>query len=146
MLPGRIPQNSSDDPDLYRRPGAGILFFEKLLSFLAKSQNASVIFVPASRSSHTFGHKNHSVFRFLSRTANVFLQKMDALLPEAKQKRWSSELLRFRRHPYFLLVFIFFRGILIKKAAVPGQAAADSDKNHYDDFRDDACKYKVTIS
>ena len=134
MLPGRIPQNSSDDPDLYRRPGAGIL------------QNASVIFVPASRSSHTFGHKNHSVFRFLSRTANVFLQKMDALLPEAKQKRWSSELLRFRRHPYFLLVFIFFRGILIKKAAVPGQAAADSDKNHYDDFRDDACKYKVTIS
>ena len=95
---------------------------------------------------HTFGHKNHSVFRFLSRTANVFLQKMDALLPEAKQKRWSSELLRFRRHPYFLLVFIFFRGILIKKAAVPGQAAADSDKNHYDDFRDDACKYKVTIS
>ncbi len=128
MLPGRIPQNSSDDPDLYRRPGAGILFFEKLLSF------------------HTFGHKNHSVFRFLSRTANVFLQKMDALLPEAKQKRWSSELLRFRRHPYFLLVFIFFRGILIKKAAVPGQAAADSDKNHYDDFRDDACKYKVTVS
>ena len=125
MLPGRIPQNSSDDPDLYRRPGAGILFFEKL---------------------HTFGHKNHSVFRFLSRTANVFLQKMDALLPEAKQKRWSSELLRFRRHPYFLLVFIFFRGILIKKAAVPGQAAADSDKNHYDDFRDDACKYKVTVS
>ena len=112
MLPGRIPQNSSDDPDLYRRPGAGILFFEKLLSFLA----------------------------------NVFLQKMDALLPEAKQKRWSSELLRFRRHPYFLLVFIFFRGILIKKAAVPGQAAADSDKNHYDDFRDDACKYKVTVS
>ena len=131
MLPGRIPQNSSDDPDLYRRPGAGILFFEKLLSFLV---------------SHTFGHKNHSVFRFLSRTANVFLQKMDALLPEAKQKRWSSELLRFRRHPYFLLVFIFFRGILIKKAAVPGQAAADSDKNHYDDFRDDACKYKVTVS
>ncbi len=61
-----------------------IIFFEKLLSFLAKSQNASVIFVPASRSSHTFGHKNHSVFRFLSRTANVFLQKMDALLPEAK--------------------------------------------------------------
>ena len=58
---------------------------------------------------------------------------MDALLPEAKQKRWSSELLR-------------FRSILIKKAAVPGQAAADSDKNHYDDFRDDACKYKVTIS
>ena len=108
--------------------------------------------VPAQASSssknscHTFGHKNHSVFRFLSRTANVFLQKMDALLPEAKQKRWSSELLRFRRHPYFLLVFIFFRGILIKKAAVPGQAAADSDKNHYDDFRDDACKYKVTIS
>ena len=100
----------------------------------------------ASSSSHTFGHKNHSVFRFLSRTANVFLQKMDALLPEAKQKRWSSELLRFRRHPYFLLVFIFFRGILIKKAAVPGQAAADSDKNHYDDFRDDACKYKVTVS
>ena len=100
--------------------------------------------VPAQ--AHTFGHKNHSVFRFLSRTANVFLQKMDALLPEAKQKRWSSELLRFRRHPYFLLVFIFFRGILIKKAAVPGQAAADSDKNHYDDFRDDACKYKVTVS
>ena len=48
--------------------------------------------------------------------------------------------------PLFLLVFIFFRGILIKKAAVPGQAAADSDKNHYDDFRDDACKYKVTVS
>lgn len=63
--------------------GAGTIFFEKLLSSPAKSKNASALFVPASRSSHTFGHKNHSVFRFLSRTANVFLKKTDASLPPA---------------------------------------------------------------
>ncbi len=61
--------------------GAGTIFFEKLLSSPAKSKNASALFVPASRSSHTFGHKKRSIFRFLSRTANVFLQKMDAPLP-----------------------------------------------------------------
>ena len=63
--------------------GAGTIFFEKLLSSPAKSKNASALFVPASRSSHTFGHKKRSIFRFLSRTANVFLQKMDASLPPA---------------------------------------------------------------
>ena len=49
----------------------------KTLVLPCEIKNASVLFVPASRSTHTFGHKKHSVFRFLSRTANVFLQKMD---------------------------------------------------------------------
>ena len=35
----------------------------------------------------------------------------------------------FPRHPYFLLVFIFFRGILIKKAVVPGQTAVYIDRS-----------------
>ena len=65
--------------------GAGTIFFEKLLSSPAKSKNASALFVPASRSSHTFGHKKRSIFRFLSRTANVFHQKMDASLPPASR-------------------------------------------------------------
>jgi len=63
--------------------GAGIIFFEKLSSSSAKSKNASALFVPVSRSSHTSGHKKHSIFQFLDRTSNVFLMKMDALLPPA---------------------------------------------------------------
>ncbi len=44
--------------------GAGTIFFEKRLSSPAKSKNASVLFVPYSRSSHTFGHKKYSIFDF----------------------------------------------------------------------------------
>ena len=44
--------------------GAGQIFFEKHLSGLAKSENATVLFVPVSRSSHTSGHKKYSIFDF----------------------------------------------------------------------------------
>ena len=44
--------------------GAGTIFFKKRLSSPAKSKNASVLFVPDSRSSHTSGHKKYSIFDF----------------------------------------------------------------------------------
>ena len=44
--------------------GAGTIFFEKRLSSPAKSKNASVLFVPGSRSPHTSGHKKYSIFDF----------------------------------------------------------------------------------
>ena len=47
-----------------RAGGAGSILFEKHLSSPAKSKNASVLFVPDSRSSHTFGHKKYSIFDF----------------------------------------------------------------------------------
>ena len=55
----------------------------KTLVLPCEIENASAPFVPVSRSSHTSGHKWHSIFRFLGRTSNVFLMKMDALLPPA---------------------------------------------------------------
>ena len=47
-----------------RGGGAGTIFFEKHLSSPAKSKNASVLFVPYSRSSHTSSHKKYSIFDF----------------------------------------------------------------------------------
>ena len=58
------PSQQSGSPGHVRVGGAGTIFFEKHLSSPAKSKNASVLFVPDSRSSHTSGHKKYSIFDF----------------------------------------------------------------------------------